>query len=149
MCMACRASNDSRLGAFQIWVASNGAGMQLECAIRLNKSKELQEQDAGTYLDWGAILLKHHNNVPNAAAFIHRRRSEAKGTGPAAIGVSFSCVMWTLCAVVIGWHFYRSQDKQDLNDPTIEKFLWFDDSTFKSTTTTLVPRFQSRCQQWM
>ena len=34
--------------------------------------------------------------------------------------------------------------KMDLNDPTVEKFLWFDDSSFKAISTTVATR-----QHWL
>ena len=137
-----RTSNETRLHAFQKWVASGGAGLQLECAIRMKKSKELREEDCGHYLDWSSILGKFQNNVLGATAFIQRRRSEAKGTCLFARFRSTRNEKSCLCMCMTMQRLRRT--KMDLNDPTVEKFLWFDDSSFKAISTTVATR-----QHWL
>ncbi|CAE7254130.1 unnamed protein product [Symbiodinium sp. CCMP2592] len=96
---AWQAGGDTRLSMFQKWVAVNGRGLDLEAAVQMKVIRETEEVDQGVYVSWSGVLAHFEQDINKSLAFAARRRAEHKGT------------------------------KRDRNDPTVEKFLLWNDAT--------------------
>ena len=139
------AGGDQRLAMLTKWVAAGGvsSGLALEAAVRMKKQREISETDKGRYVGPEVVVAHFHGDAVKASSFMRRRLSEPKGSLDCIYASCYTCLcnachadgFYKVVAVCSGFSILRT--KKDLNDPTVMKFLLYDDSEFSSVTKTV------------
>ena len=128
------AGGDQRLAMLTKWVAAGGV---------MKKQREISETDKGRYVGPEVVVAHFHGDAVKASSFMRRRLSEPKGSLDCIYASCYTCLcnachadgFYKVVAVCSGFSILRT--KKDLNDPTVMKFLLYDDSEFSSVTKTV------------
>ena len=70
LCAAWEKGGDCKLAMFAKFVASGERGLELECCMKLKKSKEVEENDKGKYKTWDKVLDHFQNDLDRARRFV-------------------------------------------------------------------------------
>ena len=79
LCAAWEKGGDCKLAIFAKFVASGERGLELECCMKLKKSKEVEENDKTKYKTWDKVLDHFQNDLDRARRFVAMRRGQGKG----------------------------------------------------------------------
>ena len=70
----------SKMACFRKYLLSGGNAAAVEAVMRFTSSSELEDKDAGDYVDYEGVMAFFLNDPVKSQDFVARRRSEPHGT---------------------------------------------------------------------